>query len=426
MELHVFENLRLQGYAPRSLLDIGAHIGTFTQGFLQVFPDCTPTLIEPNPFCHEDLGKLPYERHAVAASAEPGRAELFLTKEWLQSTGSSLYRENTAFFRDEVVIRQEVEKVRIDDLFRGRRFDFVKIDTQGSELDVLLGGREVLRQADYILIEVSLVEYNIGGAAPEAIFSLLAAMGFRCADVTDFHRLKGVQNGGLLQMDFLFERQVRRPSQNYRYAALGDQGALMDHLKAQKARCPDFSVIGVGPITSPGWAELLTASFGPRESPAPLQFAGDLNDARSWEPVLQHVARNGRFSFAVCSHVLENLAYPALALEMLPQIAEAGFVAGPSRYLQALRPEGPYRGFMQHRWVLDPEPNNGRLLLAPKTGLLEHMALGEEPNWQAAPHRFEFQMLWRGAIAFDVLGAGQAGASLQNVIAAYGQFFDRP
>ena len=143
----LLEELKFQGYGPRTLLDIGAHIGTFAYGFLQVFPGCTPTLIEPNPFCQEDLAKLPFERHAVAASSENGRAELFLTKEWLQSTGSSLYRENSAFFRDEVTFRQEVDKVRLDDLLRGRRFDFVKIDTQGSELDVLVGGREVLGQA---------------------------------------------------------------------------------------------------------------------------------------------------------------------------------------------------------------------------------------------------------------------------------------
>ncbi|MDE2487730.1 MAG: FkbM family methyltransferase, partial [Alphaproteobacteria bacterium] len=111
MSREVFEELRLKGYRPRTMLDIGAHIGTFTQGFLESFPDCRPTLIEPNPFCHEALERLPHERHAVAASSEGGKATLFLTKEWLQSTGSSLYRENTAFFRDEVVIEHEVEKV---------------------------------------------------------------------------------------------------------------------------------------------------------------------------------------------------------------------------------------------------------------------------------------------------------------------------
>ena len=88
--------LRTQGYAPRTMLDIGAHIGTFTQEFLGVFSGCVPTLIEPNPFCLADLGKLGFEQHGVAASNEPGVAEMFLSREWLQSTGASLYRENTA------------------------------------------------------------------------------------------------------------------------------------------------------------------------------------------------------------------------------------------------------------------------------------------------------------------------------------------
>ncbi|MFM7420775.1 MAG: FkbM family methyltransferase, partial [Alphaproteobacteria bacterium] len=160
-------DLRFAGYGPLTLLDIGAHIGGFTSKFLEIFPECVPTLIEPNPFCQDALAKLPYERHAVAASLEAGTAELFLTKEWAQSTGASLYREDSDYFRDEVVTTRRVEKARIDDLLAGRRFDFVKIDTQGSELDVLRGGETVLRQADHILIEISLVEFNKGGRRPK-------------------------------------------------------------------------------------------------------------------------------------------------------------------------------------------------------------------------------------------------------------------
>ena len=47
----------------------------------------------------------------------------------LQSTGVSLYRENTKYFRDEVTVTRTVPKARLDDLFAGRRFDFVKIDS---------------------------------------------------------------------------------------------------------------------------------------------------------------------------------------------------------------------------------------------------------------------------------------------------------
>ena len=188
------------------MLDVGAHVGNFTTEFVAAFPDCTPTLIEPNPFCMAALSNLPFECFSVAASDQEGTAELFLTREWLQSTGSSLYRENTNYFRDDVVFKQIVRKSRIDDILSNRRFDFVKIDTQGSELDVLRGGQNVLSRSDFILLEISLVEYNIGGARAEDVFEQLEKMNFRCVGVTEFHRLATVLNGGLLQLDFLFKR----------------------------------------------------------------------------------------------------------------------------------------------------------------------------------------------------------------------------
>ena len=425
MKPEVLQDLRFQGYSPRTMLDIGAHLGHYTYGFLQVFPDCVPTMVEPNPYCQDDLARLPFERHAVAASNETGVAEMFLTKEWLQSTGSSLYREDTAFFRDEVVIREEVPKVRLDDLLAGRRFDFVKIDTQGSEMDLLEGGETVLRQADYILVEISMVEYNLGGAKAEAVFAKLAAMGFRCADATDFHRLGGVRDGNLLQMDFLFERRVRRPSQNHQYGALHGHDGLADWLRAQKAMCPDFRVIDVGAQAGAWAGGLLDATFGSSEaSAAPLNFQGNLNDARDWDPILRHVARHGRFAYAICAHTLEKLAYPALALEMLPRIAEAGYVAAPSRFLESMRPEGPYRGFIHHRWVLDNLGQN--LVLAPKIPLLEHLALADEAAWPERPDRFELQMMWRGAIAFQTLNGDHLGPTRGHVINMYAQFLDRP
>jgi FkbM family methyltransferase len=404
--------LRLGGYAPRTLLDVGANIGGFAQRFLRIFPECVPTLIEPNPFCVEELQKLPFERHAFAASADPGRASLHLSKQWLQSTGASLYRENTDYFRDDLLLVQEVDKARIDDAFAGRRFDFVKIDTQGSELDVLRGGQEVLRQADFILLEVSLLEFNLGAPRPELLFEQLASMGFRPADVFDFHRMEDIRHDQLLQMDFLFERQVRRPSQSSRYAPLNEHADLLEHLQAQKARCPDFSVVSVGPA---GWAS---------EVAEPLPITSDIGEPSSWEPVLRRVASQGRFSYAVCTHALPPLAEPATVLRMLPLIAEAGFICTPSRYLECLRREGPYRGFLHHRWVLDPL--DGQLMLAPKIPMLEHLAMAGEGGWASAPERFELQVCWRGGIAFSVLGGDRLGSGRDSAVDLFSGFFDRP
>lgn len=403
--------LRYSGYAPRTLLDVGANIGSFTQKFRRIFPDCVPTLIEPNPHCAEELGKLGFETHAFAVSAEPGRAQLHLSRQWLASTGASLYRENTDYFRDELLVLHEVDKVRIDDAFAGRRFDFVKIDTQGSELDILRGGREVLRQADYILLEVSLVEFNLGAPKAEAVFEELAGIGFRPAEVFDFHRMEDIRNDQLLQLDILFERQVRRPSQGHRYTALNDHAEGLAFLKARKAQLPDFRVLSIGP---PGWAA----------EACDTTLQGDAGEPSSWDGALRHVAAHGRFDYAVCAHVLPALAWPQTVLRMLPLVAEAGVITTPSRYLESLRHEGPYRGFLHHRWVLDAEGD--ALVLAPKIPMLEHLAMPGEGAWAQAPERFELQLNWRGGIRFSVLGEGGSAADRDAAVDLFGRFFGRP
>lgn len=417
MNRQQLEALKLDGYAPRTLLDVGAHIGTFSAAFVQAFPDCVPTMVEPNPFCEEALAKLPFERRMAAASDEAGEAELFLTKEWLQSTGSSLYRENTAFFRDEVTIKRTVPKARLDDLFAGRRFDFVKIDTQGSELDVLRGGETVLRSADHILIEVSLVNYNVGAAPAEAVFAQLAAMGFTPVDVTDFHRLRGVQDGGLLQMDLLFRRRTARASQFGRLTALNDLNGLVAHLRARKAQSPDFRVllIGGGP---PGWpTDLSDAVLG-----ADGAFPGDLSDPDAYRAILARVAREGRFDYCVAPHVVQTLARPAVLLERLPLIAEAGWITTPSRYLEALKPEGTHRGFAHHRWAADHAEEG--MVLAPKTPLIEHLAFPGEAVWAQAPERFELQVGWRGGLRFEILAGEGALPRREEALALMGRFFE--
>lgn len=327
MNDNILRNLRCAGYRPRSLLDIGAHVGQFTKNFLSVFPDCVPTLIEPNPHCQEDLARLPYERYAMAASEEAGLAELFLTQEWLQSTGTSLYRENTHFFRDSVLLRHEVRKAPLDSLFAGRAFDFVKIDTQGSELDILRGGRAVLRQADHILIEISLVDYNIGGARAEAVFGELAGMGFHCVDVTEFHRLAGVQNGNLLQLDALFSRRAQRPSWYFWQVGEDPDTAVKDYLHTLRETDPGFMVAGNGMGTHAGFASVLSCRID-EESHAsvPPEFTVTMNDSRGWLAVLRHVAAHGRFSYAVCDSSIFDIPNPVAVLEMLPLIAQAGLI----------------------------------------------------------------------------------------------------
>jgi FkbM family methyltransferase len=417
LDLKLFQRLRLQGYTPRTMLDVGANVGIFTWSFLQVFPSCRPTMIEPNPYCEEDLAKLPFERHMVAASNENGEAELFLTTEWLKSTGTSLYRENSQHFRDEVVVRQPVPKVRLDDLLAGRQFDFVKIDTQGAELDVLQGGREVIGKADYVMVEISLADYNPGSGRAEDVIAELAAMGFVTTEPMALFRWQGDPDGKVVQLDCIFERRVPRPAQGGVLAPQGDTEALVAFLREQKQSNWNYNVLRIGP-SAPELDDLVGASIG--GPAASLHFAGDLNSENTWRAVLDHVARHGRFSYAVCPHVIQRLADPELLLRMLPLVAEAGFLSTPARHVEVSKPQGPYRGFMDHRWILDNFEDH--LTLAPKLGLLEYVALEHEAAL-AERGAVELQVTWRGGL--DVRRLLDPGLSPQDLFNRYSAFLDR-
>ena len=283
--------LRYSASAPRTLLDVGAHLGGFARAMLAAAPGCVATLVEPNPHCHDALAATGLELHRVAASDGAGEAMLNLTREWLQSTGASLYRENTDFFRDEVLEQVSVPRARLDDLFPGRRFDFIKIDTQGAELDVLRGGAALLRQADHVLIEISLVEFNQGGARPEAVFAAMAELGFRPVRVPEFHRLRGVQEDALLQIDVLFEHAAPRAGQQAWSSPERFDAGLLGWLAGRVRREPGFRVVKL--------------------------------EAPDWGALLAHAGRHGRFGFVLC----DGIGEPGMLLDILPRIAEAGVLS---------------------------------------------------------------------------------------------------
>ena len=421
----ILEELRLSGYAPGTLLDVGAHLGAFSTAFATIFPACRSTLVEPNPHCVEHLKRSAFEVLPVAASHVNGKSQFFLTKEWLQTTGASLYRENTPFFRDETVLVVDVDTARLDDVLPERTFDFIKIDVQGAELDALVGGERLFRQADYVLIEVSLVEYNIGAALPEEVIRKLESYGFHRARPVEFHRLKGVMEGALLQMDFLFERTFARKTQSHAYTPLDHRSTVLRFLEDKQEKSGVFSVLGVGGAAN-GWAaSVVSATFdrAPHRRGTETIFSGDMNRQRDWEPLLDHVDRYGKFSYSICTHTLVDLAYPTLLLEMLPRISEAGFLAMPSKFLELLRNiEGPYLGFVHHRWICCMV--EGRLVLLPKIPLVEYLPR-EGAQWADDPARRELQIFWRNGISFSMANDDYLGPNVAKVVEIYKETLEK-
>lgn len=189
---------------PKTLIDVGAHLGEFTKNILKITKDCQVVMVEANPKCEIYLKetKLPYD--ITALSNFNGTSELYIQKINQIGSGSSLYRENTSWYSDGEydIINVPVSTLDDKNYFSDNMIDLVKLDVQGSELDILYGGRKTIKRTKYVLIEVSLIEYNLGAPLMDIIVNKMKEFGFGINDILEYHKL---QNNQIFQLDILFK-----------------------------------------------------------------------------------------------------------------------------------------------------------------------------------------------------------------------------
>jgi FkbM family methyltransferase len=187
---------------PKRILDIGAHRGEFTYFCSQQFPNAYFFLIEAEEF-HEPaiMGR----DHKIAFLSDKSEEKTFYKSKYMTgNSGDSFYRENTQIYRDDIVIMETVQTTTLDEIFvNGETFDFIKIDTQGSELDILRGGTNLIKNTYAFLLEVSILNYNIGAPKKDEVIAFMSNLGFNTQVVLS--EIKSDHfNGEIIQQDILF------------------------------------------------------------------------------------------------------------------------------------------------------------------------------------------------------------------------------
>lgn len=196
---------------PKRAIDVGAHIGNFTKQLSYNFPECKIIMVEANKNCEPYLRLLSKPYDIVALSDKEGTAELYVEKVNPIATGASLYKENTEWYGEGKYEIQTINSATLDsrNYFNGEQVDFVKLDVQGAELDILKGGEKTIKNTKYVLIEASLVEYNQGAPLVGEIVDKMREYGFCILDITEYHSFPQLYGGAIFQLDLLF--------QNFRY-----------------------------------------------------------------------------------------------------------------------------------------------------------------------------------------------------------------
>lgn len=165
-------------------------------------------MVEANPNCEPYLRLLgkPYE--IVALSDKGGYTDLYVEKINPVATGASLYKENTDWYGEGKYETITIPTKTLDgcNYFEGELIDFIKIDVQGAELDILNGGKNTLSRTDCVSLEVSLVEYNQGAPLISEIIDKMREYNFYMLDIIEYHSFSHLFGGAIFQLDVLFKK----------------------------------------------------------------------------------------------------------------------------------------------------------------------------------------------------------------------------
>jgi len=167
-------------FTPNNILDIGANIGDFNLYSQHFFPNAYIYSIEGNKTCENCLKDRNLNYKICLLGSKKDTAIFYKNKLEPTSTGNSLYRELTPHFCDENVIEELSQIETLDDIlaYSDIVFDFIKIDTQGSEIDILKGGLKTLNKAKAVLLEVSYKPYNLNSPLEDEVISFMKIYGY--------------------------------------------------------------------------------------------------------------------------------------------------------------------------------------------------------------------------------------------------------
>jgi FkbM family methyltransferase len=204
-QYNYFLRLKSLGFEPDLVLDIGAFFGTWTLDCLRVYPNAKYVLFEP---AHHNFQKnLDHFNnvkiiHTILNSEEK---EVDWYGEPNGGSGDSFFKERTKHFTNTQAVKKqtttlenELKKENIQ-----AKSVFIKMDTQGSEIEILKGAGTILNNTDFIILEMPFFgQYNEGCPSFREYINFLDSKGFVPFEIADIHY--GGNPAFQIQIDLIF------------------------------------------------------------------------------------------------------------------------------------------------------------------------------------------------------------------------------
>ena len=199
-------------YKPNSILDIGAHYGEFSKFCKSLWKDVDLLMLEGNDECESVLEQLPFDHCIVLLSDTNKEVTLYLNPKNLSCTGTSYYKERTRHYKESVeIIKNTYTMDEVIEEIDNKKYDIIKIDTQGSELDIIKGGLKTVQNCSYLIMEVPTLQYNEGSPLFDEIIEYMNNIGFSDYEIIEEHKWidkneNTFEYGSTFQVDVVFKK----------------------------------------------------------------------------------------------------------------------------------------------------------------------------------------------------------------------------
>ena len=179
------------------IYDIGACTGNWSEDISSILPNSKFILFEANKTYIPYIKNKGFQYYEVALS-NPGRKSVNFFNG--NNSGDSYYKETTEWYKnqDSVAINCKT----LDTMVKQHNLpypNFIKIDTQGSELDIL-SGASFLNRVDLVYTECPIICYNKGAPTIQEYIDFFKRRNFIPIDIFQIHR----DEETLLQIDIMF------------------------------------------------------------------------------------------------------------------------------------------------------------------------------------------------------------------------------
>jgi FkbM family methyltransferase len=248
------DNLRKPGFAPATVIDVGAAAGT--PDLYHAFPAAHHVLIEPMSEYEPDLRRLADELGGeyllTAVGSSGGEATMEFDPQALNL--AAVAREGG---RRRRLQERSVPIATLDDLRAERGWSppfGLKIDTEGHEREVIEGATRLLEETEFVIAETS-VQRREGDYSFAQFVALMDEHGFELCDV--LHAARAASTKELEFVDALFRRReggARPGLKPLRYQSVETipdpppySAELIEGLGLRGLHC------GCGRVIEPGW-----------------------------------------------------------------------------------------------------------------------------------------------------------------------------